>query len=163
MLLSGAREGGKPKVEIKGMEAIRRDWTELAQEFQVRMLAGVFDNTPLSEIRSLIQQTLDALLSGTLDGKLVYKKALRKPLSAYTRTRPPHVKAAEILGSTDRRGIIRYVVTKDGPQPVSRLSAPIDYRHYIDKQLKPIAESFTRVLGSEIGQLFDLHEQYSLF
>jgi hypothetical protein len=29
------------------------------------------------------------------------------------------------------------------PQPLGRLSAPIDYEHYVEKQLKPIASAFT--------------------
>jgi len=163
LLLSEKRVGEDPQIEIKGMEAIRRDWTALAREFQIRMISSVFHGKPLSDIQSFIQKTIDSLFAGNMDDRLVYRKALRKQLSNYTRTRPPHVKAAEILGWTHQRGLVSYVITRDGPQPVSRLSAPIDYRHYVDKQLKPIAEAFTQVLGYDIGRFFNTHEQYSLF
>ena len=35
-------------------------------------------------------------------------------------------------------GVIRYVITLDGPQPESRITAPIDYGHYVEKQIRPI-------------------------
>jgi DNA polymerase-2 len=163
LLLTRENKRKEPDIEIKGMEAVRRDWTALAREFQIRMLTDIFNRKPLSHLRSYIRTTIDSLLSGHLDDKLVYRKALRKPPSEYTRTRPPHVKAAELLGLNHQRGIIHYVITRDGPQPVSRLSAPIDYRHYVNKQLKPIAESFASVTGADIKQLLETHEQYSLF
>jgi DNA polymerase-2 len=84
-----------------------------------------------------------------MDDKLVYRKHLRKPLSAYTGTPPPHVQAARLLDKAPR--IVRYVITLDGPQPAGHRHAPPDYEHYIDCQLRPVAES---VLGW-IGLDFD--------
>ncbi len=163
LLLSDKSDENNPEIEIKGMEAIRRDWTALARDFQVQMLSHIFNRKPLSEIEHFIQQTIDALLNGKLDDKLVYRKALRKPVNAYTRNHPPHVKAAEMLGWTHQRGLVNYVITRNGPQPVSKMSSSIDYRHYIDKQLKPIFEAFSQVIGSDLIGLFHIHEQYTLF
>jgi DNA polymerase-2 len=42
-------------------------------------------------------------------------------------------------------------MTLDGPQPAQRRGAPLDYDHYIDCQLRPIADT---VLGW-IGLDFD--------
>ena len=84
----------------------------------------------------------------------MYRKALRKPVAEYTRNTPPHVKAAELLEPGERRGLIRYLITVAGPQPAGRLSAPIDYGHYVDKQLKPIASAFTETLGTDLETLF---------
>ena len=38
------------------------------------------------------------------------------------------------------KGWIAYVITINGPQPIEYLSSQIDYDHYVDKQIKPIAE-----------------------
>jgi len=103
------------------------------------------------------------LFAGRLDHTLVYRKALRKPVDSYTRSTPPHVKAAALLDPGSRRGLIRYLVTTQGPQPLGRLSAPIDYEHYLEKQLKPIASTFTEVLGADLYQLFGAGRQLSLF
>ena len=36
---------------------------------------------------------------------------------------------------------IRYVITVNGPEPVDARQSPIDYQHYIDRQLAPVADS----------------------
>jgi DNA polymerase-2 len=110
-----------------------------------------------------VRKIVRELYAGRLDGRLVYTKALRKPVSAYTRSTPPHVKAAMMLEPRDQRGLIRYFWTNEGPQPAARLSAPLDYGHYLEKQLKPIAQSFTEVLGVDLTNLFGGEEQLGLF
>ena len=80
------------------------------------------------------------------DGELVYRKALRKPVERYTSTSPPHVTAARMLPNPS--GLIEYVMTGDGPQPLGRVRAPLDYEHYVEKQIAPIART--------IGQVCDL-------
>jgi DNA polymerase-2 len=54
-------------------------------------------------------------------------------------------------------------MTVAGPQPVSRLVDPIDYCHYLDRQLRPIAEPICEVLGMDTEGLFDPSHQLSLF
>ncbi len=77
--------------------------------------------------------------SKKVDDKLVYRKQLRKPVDEYTTNVPPHAQAAELLKNPGR--IIHYYITKAGPQPIENVSAPLDYEHYIDCQIKPIADS----------------------
>jgi len=150
-------------IEVKGMEAVRRDWTELARGFQIGLLALLFRGAEVKSIREFIYKLVVNLLRGGLDGQLVYMKALRKPVSDYTRTKPPHVRAASMLAQEDQHGLIHYLWTTEGPQPVGKVTAPIDYEHYVEKQLKPIAHSFTEVLGIDLETLFGSEEQLSLF
>jgi len=155
-------------IEIVGMEAVRRDWTDLARGFQIGLLNLLFCGAVAGEaghaaLRPFVRKIVRELYAGRLDGRLVYTKALRKPVSAYTRSTPPHVKAAMILEPRDQRGLIRYFWTNEGPQPAARLSAPLDYGHYLEKQLKPIAQSFTEVLGIDLTNLFGGEEQLGLF
>jgi DNA polymerase-2 len=168
MLLAEKSEGFPVSVEdlaleIVGMEAIRRDWTEMAKDFQVRMLHMVFQNRPLQTIREYIKEVIENLYAGRLDHKLVYIKALRKPTRDYKRSLPPHVKAASQLDVTEQRGLIRYLWTKDGPQPEERQSSPVDYDHYVEKQLKPIASMFTEALKTDIDHLINVDNQLWLF
>lgn len=150
-------------IEVKGMEAVRRDWTGLAQEFQIKMLDLLFKKAPLSAFQDSIQSLLKSLYAGELDDRLVYTKALRKPISAYTRNQPPHVRAASLMDASDQRGLIHYIITRAGPQPVGKVSDPIDYKHYIERQLKPIAWTFTEVLNTDIDHLMSSDQQLSLF
>ncbi len=171
--LEALRPGAKPeademasyrqRIEVKGMEAVRRDWTDLAHEFQLRLLEMLFRREPIPAFRDYIAGVLRDLSGGRLDERLVYRKALRKPVADYTRNTPPHVKAAELLEPGERRGLIRYLITAAGPQPAGRLSAPIDYDHYVEKQLKPIASAFTETLGTDLETLFGGERQLHLF
>ena len=136
-------------LDIVGMEAVRRDWTPVAQEFQRGLLARVFHDAPAAEIREYIARVVGAVRSGRMDDELVYRKSLRKPVEEYTKTRPPHVQAASLLPRPG--GVIRYLMTTAGPQPEGHLDAPIDYKHYIRKQLRPIAESIGDVIGMDVG------------
>ncbi len=88
-----------------------------------------------------IKGVVDRLRAGELDDKLVYTKALRKSLDAYTKTTPPHVKAARLIDGPLSTNLIEYVVTVDGPEPVGAVQHSLDYEHYVDKQLRPVADA----------------------
>lgn len=160
---AGEQENLAGRIEIKGMEAVRRDWTDLAHDFQTRLLELLFLRRPLQDFRETVEAEVKVLYAGELDDKLLYRKALRKPISAYTRSTPPHVKAAALLPPSEQRGLIRYLITTEGPQPAAKVSAPIDYDHYLERQLKPIASAFTEVLKTDLEALFGSGGQLWLF
>ena len=148
--------GAGRELVFTGLESVRRDWTVLAKDFQRHILLRVFDDL---DPAPLITEFIEQLRAGARDGDLVYRKALRKPLDAYGKTTPPHVKAARLIPGKPER-IISYVLTVEGPQPLGYVTAPIDYEHYLEKQIRPIAEailqhvaiSFDEILGKG-GQL----------
>jgi DNA polymerase-2 len=149
------------RLELVGLEAVRRDWSGVARRFQRELLARVFHDEPVD---GFIAETLADLRAGRLDGELVYRKAVRKPLETYTRTTPPHVKAARKQVGGEGGRIVRYVVTRAGPEPVDALTAPPDYDHYVETQLRPIAEAILRfVPGVDFAALAGLTRQLSLF
>ncbi|MFH1440378.1 MAG: DNA polymerase II [Candidatus Woesearchaeota archaeon] len=147
------------KLDFVGLEFVRRDWTDLAKEFQLEMLNRIFHN---KEVAEYISTFIKDLLKGKYDNLLVYKKALRKPVSEYTKTTPPHVKAAKLLDKIDST-IIKYVMTENGPEPIQKLKSKIDYDHYIDKQLKPIADSILVFFNIKFEELVSGKKQKSLF
>jgi DNA polymerase-2 len=150
-------------IEIKGMEAVRRDWTDLAHEFQITLLTLLFFRKPETEIIDYIGGTVRKLKKGELDEKLVYIKQLKKAVGEYVKNKPPHVKAAMQLDPKEQNGLIRYIITEKGPQPVSRRNAAADYRHYIEKQLKPIAGTFSAAFNKDLLKLLDSEQQLELF
>ena len=147
-------------LEIVGLEAVRRDWSEVARRFQRELLGRVFHDEPVAEfIRGFVAE----LRAGRFDGELAYRKAIRKPLAEYTKTTPPHVKAARKQTGTTGR-IVRYVVTRAGPEAVGETSAPPDYDHYVTQQLKPIADAILRFLGGrDFDDTIGARRQLSLF
>ncbi len=96
-----------------------------------------------------MRETIDKLMAGELDTQLVYRKRLRRPLSEYQRNVPPHVRAARLADEEtisavalqyQNRGTIKYVWTTNGPEPLDYQRSPLDYEHYLTRQLQPVAE-----------------------
>ena len=139
---------GEFELVFKGLESVRSDWTPLAQSFQRELYRRVFLREPWE---GFVRETVARLKSGALDDQLVYRKRLRQPLEAYRRNVPPHVQAARKLANPGR--VIRYLITVNGPEPVSARTSPIDYQHYLDRQLAPVADGILHFLGDSFARL----------
>jgi DNA polymerase II len=148
------------ELELVGLEAVRRDWSEVARRFQRELLTRVFHDQPVADfIRAFVAD----LRAGRYDDALAYRKAIRKPLDAYTKTTPPHVQAARKQPDGGGR-IVTYLMTRAGPEAVDAASAPPDYDHYISQQLRPIADQVLRFLGGpDFDDLIGARRQLSLF
>jgi DNA polymerase-2 len=139
---------------FKGLETVRSDWTPLAKGFQLTLYKMVFAG---HNVNDYLLQFIADTRSGKLNDQLVYRKRIRRRLELYVKNVPPHVKAARLadqqnkaLGKTlkyQHKGWVSYVITTNGPQPIEYLSSKIDYEHYIDKQIKPIAEGILPFIG----------------
>ncbi|MCL4218515.1 MAG: DNA polymerase II, partial [Candidatus Hydrogenedentes bacterium] len=147
---------GAPTVKFTGMECVRSDWTPLARDFQRELYRRVFLDMPYIDY---VRQTANYLMAGKLDDQLVYRKQLRKPLEEYTKNVPPHVQAARKLDKPGRW--IRYVITTGGPEPAELRTFPLDYTHYLDRQLAPAADALLHHLGTSVHDIID--PQMSLF
>ena len=139
---------GEISLTFKGMESARSDWTDLAKEFQHELFILFFSGKPLNQY---VSDTAQLLLQGKLDKKLIYKKRLRKRVDQYTTHIPPHVQAAKLLNHQPRT--IKYCITREGPQPLEKLTAPLDYQHYLETQLKPIADSILEWTGTSFDNI----------
>jgi DNA polymerase II len=146
---------GADKAEFIGMEVVRRDWTALAKQVQRELYRRLFSDEPVD---AYLAEIVRRVRSGALDDLLVYRKNLRKDADEYTATTPPHVAAAR--KSNQDSGLVSYVATTAGPEPVDNVQHPIDREHYVAKQVRPVAEpvlaaldlDFERVIG-DVRQL----------
>lgn len=148
------------KIVFKGLENIRTDWTELAKEFQAELFEHVFhDRDPTDLVKQVVQETLN----GQCDAKLNYRKQLRRKLELYVKNVPPHVRAARFADQQNKelgksllyqnKGWISYVMTTNGPEPIEYHSSQLDYDHYIEKQIKPIADAVLPFIGLDFDAL----------
>ena len=150
-------EDGKERVVVRGLEAVRKDWTPLARQFQRELLRRVFGDEPY---RDWIRDLSDAVRAGKHDDELVYRKRLRRPLDDYVANVPPHVQAARKMASPSH--VVRYVMTVNGPEPVNHPQrSSLDRQHYIDKQLAPAADSILQFLDTDFASIAG--PQLSLF
>ena len=155
--------GDATEVEVRGMEAVRSDFTPLARRFQLELLRRLFAGEPETALRDFSRETAARLARGELDAELVYRKSLRRAAEEYD-AQTPQVRAARLMGWTDRRGRIDYVMTRAGAEPVeARSGSPLDYAHYLDKQLEPIAQTIATSLGTSADGWLGEASQLVLF
>ncbi|VVN40916.1 DNA polymerase II [Pseudomonas fluorescens] len=160
------RADGREDMVYKGLETVRSDWSPLARQFQQELYQRIFHRLPHQDyIRDYVRRTL----SGEFDELLIYRKRLRRRLDDYERNVPPHVRAARLADDYNDRlgrprqyqrgGWISYVISVNGPEPLEVRQAPIDYDHYVTRQLQPVADAilpfvnddFSTLVGGQMG------------
>ncbi|CAI1803100.1 DNA polymerase II [Serratia proteamaculans] len=155
-----AKPDGSEEMVYKGLETVRTDWTPLAQQFQQQLYQRIFKRQPYQDfVREYVSQTLN----GDFDDRLVYRKRLRRKLDEYQRNVPPHVRAARIADDYNRQqgrplqyqngGWISYVMTVAGPEPLETQQSAIDYPHYLERQLEPVADAILPFLHDDFATL----------
>jgi DNA polymerase-2 len=150
-------EQGNRVIHYKGLETVRTDWTDLAKNFQQKLYQLVFDGEAYEDY---ILLTIDRLLKGEYDSQLKYRKRLRKPLADYIKNIPPHAQAAikaELLFNQmnqpsryRNRSWIEYVITLGGAETLECQKSKLDYEHYIERQLTPIADTILTAVKSSM-------------
>tara|TARA_R110002167_G_scaffold179835_2_gene379761 strand:- start:66204 stop:68612 length:2409 start_codon:yes stop_codon:yes gene_type:complete len=152
---------------FKGLETVRSDWTQISKVFQQELFRLIFNDLPVEEY---ICTTVNELKSGKYDSELIYMKKIRRKLEDYVNT-PPHIKACLLankalidlgLKPKYRKGSkIEYVMTLNGIMPIELSKGNLDYEHYIDKQIKPIANDVLPFLGKSFEMI--VSKQINLF
>lgn len=154
------RADGSEEMVYKGLETVRSDWSPLARQFQQELYQRIFHRQPHQDyVRDYVRRTL----SGELDDLLIYRKRLRRQLDDYERNVPPHVRAARLADEYNDRqgrprqyqngGWISYVISVNGPEPLEVRQAPIDYDHYVTRQLQPVADAILPFVNDDFGTL----------
>jgi len=156
------RADGSEEMVYKGLETVRTDWSPLAQRFQQELYLRIFNRQPYQDyVRDYVRRTL----AGELDELLVYRKRLRRRLDDYQRNVPPQVRAARLADEHNdqqgrprqyqRGGWISYVITLTGPEPLEARRSPIDYDHYVTRQLQPVADAILPFVDDGFAALVD--------
>lgn len=163
-LLVGA--DGSARVDVKGLEAARGDWTPLARRFQLELLGLAFGGGTAearqAAARDYARDVAAELRSGRLDAELEFRRVLKRDLERYAAD-APHVKAARLSGASSRGDAVSYIQTAAGPEPPGSSERPPDYAWYLERQLGPIWESVTEAAGWETDLSRVAGEQGELF
>jgi DNA polymerase-2 len=152
-----------PQLVFKGLENVRTDWTSLARGFQSELYRRIFAGEDFEEY---VRELANSVQAGELDAELVYRKRLRRRLDDYERNVPPHVQAARLARSRGeippaRGDRVEYVITPAGAEPAANPRAPLDYQHYIERQLAPVADGILHFLDTSFDAICG--RQQSLF
>ncbi|WP_338411857.1 DNA polymerase II [Pseudoalteromonas nigrifaciens] len=138
---------------FKGMETVRSDWTQFAQEFQTELFKTLFDQQfKIEQLNDIIKSYTKKLYAGEFDKKLIYRKRLGQNLSDYVKNIPPHVQAVKKYKANNpdfdvKRGqIIEYVYAINGAE-IYNANNTLNYPLYIQRQLEPVANMILSALG----------------
>ncbi len=147
---------------FKGLEAVRSDWTDLSKEIQTTLYLMIFHKKPYEDY---LLNMVNEVKQGKRDNQLVYKKRIRRKLDEYVKNVPPQIQAARKAEAFYKQnnqssqyrhgGWIEYVITLAGPEPIENIQNPLDYQHYIDKQIGPVADGILYFLQKSFHTLID--------
>ncbi|XP_051632646.1 DNA polymerase delta catalytic subunit, partial [Manacus candei] len=162
--------GAPPKLDCKGLEAVRRDNCPLAANLVTACLRRILLHRDPEGAVAHAQEVISDLLCNRIDiSQLVITKELTRAASAYSAPQA-HVRLAERLKVRDpgsapvlgdrvpyvivsgARGEAAYTRSED---PVFALeqNLPIDTRYYLEQQLaKPLLRIFEPILGEGRAQ-----------
>jgi len=148
----------KKRLKIRGLEKVRRDWSNLAKNLQEKILYLILEKKAVSEAAKLVKKKIEDLkeLKVKLQDLVVYEQ-ITKPLSKY-KLISPHVAAAKKLeekGIPVREGSVVGFVIKKGAGSISEKAYPVEFikledvdkEYYIHHQLLPASLRILKVLG----------------
>lgn len=143
---------------IRGLEKVRRDWSNIAKNTQERVLKLILEKKDVKGAVKYVKDVIENLKQRKVPLKdLIIIEQLTKPLSEY-KAIGPHVVAARKIKERGRpigEGMpIMFVITK-GKGSISERSEPfedvdikdVDNEYYITHQIVPAALRVLTVLG----------------
>jgi DNA polymerase I len=172
------REGKKwvDKLEMKGIETVRRDWCELVSEAMLEVLDIILKEKNVTKASKHVRNIIDDLAKGkTSLEKLTIIKGITKAIDSYDGIQP-HVELAKKIMKRDKtRSLVGerlgYVIVRgnqllskraEDPDFVKEKGLQIDNEYYIYNQLLPPLERIFEVCGISSSELIEGVKQTSL-
>ena len=148
------------KITTRGLEIVRRDWSEIAKETQARVLEAILKHGDVEEAVRIVKEVTEKLSKYEVPPeKLVIHEQITRDLKDYKAT-GPHVAVAKRLaarGIKIRPGtVISYIVLK-GSGRIGDRAIPFDEfdptkhkydaEYYIENQVLPAVERILKAFG----------------
>ena len=159
------------RIVIKGLELVRRDWSNIAKRTQREVLKALLEKGDIKMAKDIVINTIEDLRKGKVKKEdLVIYTQLTKDISRY-KTTAPHVEVAKKIlrkgGRLMTGDVIGYIITS-GNGPVSeRAELPedaqdYDINYYIDNQVLPPVIRIMESLGVSKEELKSESRQSTL-
>jgi DNA polymerase I/DNA polymerase-2 len=145
-------------IEIRGYEAVRRDWCELSKKIQRDLLITVLKDKDPNKAVQMVQETIKKIKEGKVELEdLAIFEQITRPLSQYEQI-GPHVKVAQKARDRGRPvaegSVVGFVITK-GKGSIAERAEPIedvkpgqyDPDYYIHHQILPASMRVLKALG----------------
>ncbi|MFZ5500423.1 MAG: DNA-directed DNA polymerase, partial [Candidatus Micrarchaeota archaeon] len=148
--------GEDGRIKIRGFELVRRDWSAVAKETQLKVLQAILKDGSKEKAVKIIRDTVSDLQSGKVPlQKLAISTQLKKDPRRYEVVSPELTAAKKLLKAgtpIDQGTIIQYVVGKSG-KSISEKAEPLelakdyDPDYYINNQVLPAVMKIMKELG----------------
>ncbi len=168
----------KDKIEMKGIETVRRDWCSLTTETMLQVIDIVLKEGDIAKAAKYVRSVIDDLAAGKIPlEKLTIVKGLTKTPDSYDGVQP-HAELAKKISSRDPTRApmvgerLGYVIIKgnqliskraEDPEFVKQKGLEIDPQYYIENQLLPPLERVFEVCGIAKTELIEGSKQRKLF
>ncbi len=164
------------KIEMKGIETVRRDWCDLVSETLGNVLEIILKEKNITKASKYVRKVIEDLAKGRIPiEKLTIVKGITKSLDKYEGVQPHVELAKKILKRDKTRSVVGerlgYVIIKgnqllskraEDPEFVKERGLPIDSEYYIYNQLLPPLERIFEVCGISASELLEGVRQKSL-
>ncbi|QQG39583.1 MAG: hypothetical protein HYS81_04355 [Candidatus Aenigmatarchaeota archaeon] len=164
------------KIEMKGIETVRRDWCDLVSETMENVIETILKEGDIGKAMGTVKEQVERLKQGNVD---IYKLAITKGLTKSTERYDgmlPHVELAKRMkkrgGAPAAGDRIQFVIVSgnalisqraEDPEYIIQNKLRIDSDYYIGSQLLPPLERIFAVMGIERNELTGGGRQISLF
>ncbi len=158
-------------LKVRGLEKVRRDWSQIARLTQEALLKKVLYEADIDGAVQVVKDAIERLRSGSFDiHDVVVYEQLSKPLSEYKHT-TAHVEAAKRLAEKGVElqpgSVVGYVITR-GTASISKRAMPVEFvseadvdvEYYIQNQILPASMRILKTVGVQEDRL---SSQDSLF
>ncbi|MDK2988220.1 MAG: polymerase, archaea type [Methanothermococcus sp.] len=161
----------RDKITIKGLEFVRRDWSNIAKKTQRRVLETLLKEGDVEKAKKVIQDVINDLRNGKVDKKdLIIYTQLTKNIDEY-KTTSPHVEVAKKIikkkGRLKVGDVLEYIITSGNKSISERAFSPedakdYDINYYIENQVLPPVLRIMESLGISKDELKNLDKQVTL-
>ena len=159
------------KLIIKGLEYVRRDWSNIAKNTQINVINALLKEGDINLAKKIIKTTIKKLKDGKIpiEDLIIYKQLTKNTESYATPT--PHTSVAKLISEKGEEvkigDVIGFVIEK-GKAPISeRARIPeevkeYDPNYYIDNQVLPPVLRIMESIGISKDELKNDKKQSTL-
>jgi len=168
----------KDKIDMKGIETVRRDWCSLTTETMIKVLNIVLKEQDVVKASKYVRSVFTDLAKGNVSiERLTIVKGITKKPEEYDGVQPHVEVVKKVMERDPSRGLgvgsrIGFVIIKgndllskraEDPDYVVEKNLPIDSTYYLENQLMPPIERIFDTCGVSKQELVEGSRQKSLF
>jgi len=163
----------KGKIEVKGFETVRRDWSYLAKEVQMNVLDIILRKGSVEEAFKYVKDVINDIRNKKIPlSKMVMRVQLKKDIDSYNQI-GPHVMVAKRLREKGINvgigSVIRFVIAEGNGMIRDRArgeeeceEGDYDVSYYIENQIIPAVKMIFEAVNYDIENLATEREQSDL-